>query len=596
MAACTSLSFSWNNMLFAFGDTELTRSQSFSLPVTQRNRAIFGMVSRLKQDGAGVRKKYDAVIHIDGLPTKGILYITECTRTEYKCAFVFGELLYLKALHDKGTLDVLAKDYVSRQIKLTRGNIAGQEATQPTDLALLVNYDSENIPYKNKLSSIAVLKDADMIPSISIYRALWSYFDPTYESEEVERRVIPLFMHLHTMKRTEQDGSFTNDNYNAPFFNIFVPDTSVAVYGGAAGMTNGRGVKIQAWRLLDGVTASIYVPYGQNNNVIFMIRRKDETEFTFPDYGKCPNVADELGLAGYFSSNTTRPTVKRDLSYTLEEGDCIAFVGKEMWAQKTLADGSYNPSATKYGFMFASNQPLTTRDGHFRYNSDTKLCIGEMYDIAANIPALTIFDLLRTLYFVGCVFYIEDDYHIHIVDAGLAASSTIDLDDRVIEEKEIRRTFADFGQKNSVALKDDSFSLTYTIKNDNLEAAYTVCESPLATTETGGKVQEFEYETNSEGQVTGLKLTAKDPLLMYLSEKGDVHLESMNLHKIPSQLLTALCTWSTMVTLVVRMSFFEFARLVRYTTAYRYKNITWIATEAKWEDDRCELKLAKVSD
>ena len=100
----TSLSFSFVNPIFGFDKIELTRSQEFTIPATAHNNSILKLANRADFDGLFARLILDAEMWYSGGKISGRLYLSGTTATEYKCVFVFGELMKLKTIKEAGKI------------------------------------------------------------------------------------------------------------------------------------------------------------------------------------------------------------------------------------------------------------------------------------------------------------------------------------------------------------------------------------------------------------------------------------------------------------------------------------------------------------
>jgi len=98
------LSFQKKNILFSFDDIELNRSQSFTLPRSQTNDAIFQFSFRPDFDGAVTRVTHFAEMFYSGGKEEGILSCSSASDDGYECIFVFGELRNLKKIKEAGKI------------------------------------------------------------------------------------------------------------------------------------------------------------------------------------------------------------------------------------------------------------------------------------------------------------------------------------------------------------------------------------------------------------------------------------------------------------------------------------------------------------
>ncbi|HRS68374.1 MAG TPA: hypothetical protein P5564_07180, partial [Paludibacteraceae bacterium] len=98
------LSFQKKNILFSFDDIELNRSQSFTLPRSKINDAIFQFSFRPDFDGAVTRVTHFAEMFYSGGKEEGILSCSSASDDGYECIFIFGELRNLKKIKEAGKI------------------------------------------------------------------------------------------------------------------------------------------------------------------------------------------------------------------------------------------------------------------------------------------------------------------------------------------------------------------------------------------------------------------------------------------------------------------------------------------------------------
>lgn len=141
-----AISIKKTNNAFTFGKYTLSRTQSFKVPKTAENRKVFGL-GRVDLFGSEERRKFDAQLVIGAVSHDGELYVTEVTDKDYKCTFVFGELLPLKQFSEIKTLAEALGEENEQTIRIARGRYASRD-----DLAFVDNvlYINENTLYETE--------------------------------------------------------------------------------------------------------------------------------------------------------------------------------------------------------------------------------------------------------------------------------------------------------------------------------------------------------------------------------------------------------------------------------------------------------------
>lgn len=156
LAEDIDLQFTRTNMLFAFDNIELERTTEFTIPATAHNNAILGLANDAHTKGDKVRARAWVQLQAGGVTKSGYLYVTGYEDKKYKCIFVTGELLGLRAIKEAGKLaDLIVSDkYVNYPVR----NITPANASQ--DIWEVVNYKQEAGFLRPSASLNALLRDA----------------------------------------------------------------------------------------------------------------------------------------------------------------------------------------------------------------------------------------------------------------------------------------------------------------------------------------------------------------------------------------------------------------------------------------------------
>lgn len=102
LSADVRFGFAKKNQLFAFGDLQCERSQSFSIPNTPTNARILGIASNPAMAGGAMRKRFDAQMQDGAVVKNGYLYVTEYNKNTYNAVFITGEMLGMKKAAEAG--------------------------------------------------------------------------------------------------------------------------------------------------------------------------------------------------------------------------------------------------------------------------------------------------------------------------------------------------------------------------------------------------------------------------------------------------------------------------------------------------------------
>lgn len=114
-----SLTFVTKSSLFDFEKIELSRTQSFTLPLTPHNRELFGFPDDVAAGGGIVKVFNECIITTAVGQIVGNLIVTGVTPSAVTCSVVYGEMRTLKQLKAAGTIDKWLS--VSEQVTLHSG-------------------------------------------------------------------------------------------------------------------------------------------------------------------------------------------------------------------------------------------------------------------------------------------------------------------------------------------------------------------------------------------------------------------------------------------------------------------------------------------
>ena len=161
------------------------------------------------------------------------------------------------------------------------------------------------------------------------------------------------------------------------------------------------------------------------------------------------------------------------------------------------------------------------------------------------------------------------------------------LDGRLLSKKEVKRTFADYAQKNNVLFESgesvpdkDKLSVAYTINNVNLESEKELQKIPFSEGRSNGvyDTQTLIYNAENEKALadasTGASTMARVPL-------------------IKNTYLQNLCTASTQFKVSARMTLFEYMQ-VTPKTLIQVDGTRYVWTSRSWQKNEAQFTLAKV--
>lgn len=563
-----SVSLQYKSNLFSEVDKlSLNYSLTVSLPITIRNRAIFGMAGVNSQSDAP-RKRMKAQLFMDGVMVlDGVCYLTEVTETAYNVCFLWG-LDQIEGLKEAGNIE---------DMDLGAFTMAGQPDA------------SGNLPIKYSAYDSAMVSDApffaqteggqgvanedgsfpvECVPAPFI-RALW-LFDLIMQSNGVAYKMDASAMYdlRHLVipicgREVDEDdfslsstgvGTFNNPSNRATFTSskgveFLASDAAkqIAVLSGAV-PTGSAMSKPNSYEIgFSGsgsadvtITGKATIPahrYQFTLRVCVDAYVYDESKgwgekVTFSEHAKDRIIRSNKDVEMVIDWSVTIP---------LEFEYANNYILFRVYAKSV--DGSF-PGATLSSMSFAFTGVSVENAG---YKSTI--------DIAKNIPNMKQIDFIKTVCNVLGVFAMppaNGSDVIRFVRADVfRADEAQDWSGYLVSGGDsMQFTFGDLAQKNIITFKersDDGEPTTayFEVSNENIEKESTYLELPL-TELAGGRFKLFTKEVKDDGTIEYNRENLDD-VFMFLADQGG----------------TAFATWQGMATRDILKRFDDFADLVK---------------------------------
>lgn len=560
------------NAIFDFDNFVYTRSTSFQLRRTMRNERILQHSGDIHATGVRMRAKTRCRIEINGVQSVGYLYLTSSTREAYECQLLLGE--FVDSPFEKTIKQVLnAADYSD---VIYYGNNSLTETASGTHKA---DYIAPIRYYSGKVED--GVRSDNSKPSVYAKRLLDSVIPNTLQ--DVECRLV----------RTPDNES----DLQGKDIKLFFGNDGSVYFGGA-----------------DAESGSDYLdivrPYG------------DTRYLTNVDVSGASSVVETKHILEYFSAKvplylraaTADAYIYTGLRYiqsyatgTTQVGIrhiITAQVSEPEWLSGSInlhTDSSYKPYFYADGAAEDIYIPAgtvfraTTLGSNYPMQAETSETLGQLsvlggryggrafYVAPANdraittqwdcIPDLKVGDLVRSYARIAGALVYYDGSKVYTVNA--LASPT--LLSNVVEVGKVERNFGGFAQHTIIQYDDsDMGSVEYDVANDYLTEE-SVKKLPVSTGSVYSPQDALYIEDMGKGIYVGR-----------VGEKIYMTRKTMPKNKI----LSALCTYSTLQRLRVRMTYAQFSRL-RFDARYLYDCAEWVWSEATWQDGFCEFVLQK---
>lgn len=602
----TKMQYQKENILFSFDDIKCDRTISFDVPKTANNDAIFDISSRADGYGNGMRVQYDALL-IDGIASeRGILYINsyDYNKDVYKCVFLFGRLLSLKTVKELGKLKEIIKPRDC--LVYWDANDVRDAGINTYELWMSLYYRRTNAGSNTYIPSVSLTGLAELAarcagtgymnftPDMYPLRIL-----PTELQEQTEivrvtsRGKIP----------TAEDLTVNVLSELSETVSVYLEQAEIEVCDIHAISTRGGG--------------RAYATFSYNEPRYFMrgyvVRRCTGVHITFPDdfpmsvtlmtsvrgssvEGVTPFLLEEATLQEwYFYYSDYPPRIDAT-------GQSGGLAGKTVYINNGTAFAFFDLS------MFHVNDPASYSEGTpyvaidtpaLLHNDWSPLVVSfEFSPIVGGewlynyLPDLTLVDLAKTIaYSLGYVLDWQNNTFIYERLNDLSSADIIELDGRVIDRKQLKRTFKDYAQNNVVRFDEDDavkpserIKTTYRIENKNIEKEKDLYIVPFSEGGTG-LVDGDIYVRDSEGEQTQSK-----EMICRVGDIGSKYLQRVSIVK--NDTIEMLCRESTLLELTVRMSYLEYASF-RNKTILKNEGVFYVWVDARWTNGVATLSLQK---
>lgn len=548
----TGLQLTKTNPAFAFDAMSTERTTNFKLPATPKNDRVFECAKIPAFNGNAMRKKFDTTL-IDGVVVMdGFLYVASFDGKDYNAIFVGGLAYDLKKWtnEDWGRL-IFNPAYVSDAI---------------------YNANAANIP------TVARVKyhnnGGDIYPSINLSGLF------TMLNAQGVFRIGGMQNTTHRLIRKDRTD---------------IEGARVRLVNGA----NAQDLNLDLSTNNPLVTVSqMQMEYDAQQEQAYMgncFEVRDTCYLTFPNdtpENLCVCYASRDGQAPAYSVRFfgTRK-FERVNGQTVYSGAPLAGQTVEIdmtdWNEGLYqfvlmtADGAYwNSNAN--AFFFCDANYYGTMENVPQYNIEVKMS-GSAGGVASlsMLQGLNLGELLKM--YVACtgtLLNIKRDGSVQFV-SDLSGNNIVL--DKVIEQGEVKRTFADYAQRNRLQYKEsdnvnenERLFAYYTISNDNIEENKDL----LILNVSEGGVYTDDYilvrgEDDTLAKVSSTDYMVRSPF-------------------VKSNMLQSLCNASTQVKVKARMDMYTFS-LIDSATGFVYKANRYSWTEANWSNNVASLTLAKIA-
>lgn len=585
------LQFTDENMLFAFDNIKCERTAQFKLPRTQTNDKLLALARVPAYDGAGMRRKFDAVLMDGQIVKRGYLYVSAFDGTDYEAIFVTGDLLGLQRIKDAGS----ARDLLLYNNALQWSGTPTAANVRPLPNVGLVRHDVADGAVQSPSVGVQWLAD-EMAAAIGT-EIDWAGV--------IGAGLLRLIMansakmnttKVHLIRTFEDKQTQTPTAKINPLLGVITADT----HTGADWIATVQYNPFEGYYIDDPVT-NLYVRGDFENWVCpydISIKFRDDlpTDF-FVISGNAgydqqgvqqEHWADCVFLGGWSFDRTYGTTLGVPL-----RGRKISIPANTPFALVRMGDFEFpdltQTGNTRVGFSFAN---AAEYDIEVEMDIEHEFVQGDLTPYNALLPDLTLVKILQMVATCeGKVLYYDADENVIGFD-GLIFNTWDKIEiEQILKRGEVKRTFSDYAQENAIKFKDDEgvygyerITRTYEIENDNLT------ESKVLQTIEASEGGRFGWMENGE-TLSRLVLRNEKSRLVICTAGDYTSLLRVNLPENSG--ITRLCDKSTQIKIDARMYALAY-NSIKPNTRLLVDGSLYVWTAKNWQKDIASLTLSKI--
>ena len=581
-----AVQFKHTNPLFAFDKMACERTTEFSLPSTPTNDSVFGLARIPAYSGNGMRRRFSAQMINGTIVKDGYLYVGSFDGKSYKCTFVCGDLLALKALKDAGSVrDLLL--YNDGVVWSNSNIVSCQEPNLPN--VGIVNFNKQSSIPNPSVSLRWLIEEAAAAIGVNIDF-------PNVAADDRQR----LFYtgDEHTLDDTrvfiQNDPTASQDYVNLmPFLGLVQYQGvgayrwNVTAYAGAGGTEwDYDNATLNGFDQFDQIKLPydcvIKFPEDMPENLCVV------TGDLFMQYIQGnPKAKEECVFIGsrrfnregeYFGA----PLRGQSVSIPANTPFMLADAEGVVWVAPTT------PGQTAVIGYNAARVPAYNIEA--RITIDHSFVVGEKVPYNAILPDLSLLELLKI--------YAAIKGRVLSYDNGVTfdelALSDWDFKtvNNIVKSKDVARTFGDYGQHNIMRFDSDEkvyfseqIKNDYAIYNDNIEAEKDLLVLPVSE---GGVMPLFAGDDTADF----LYIRSDSDSVTIGNANADYeYMQRVTLPKLDG--LQNLCDISTQLKIDGRMSLLEYDA-IKPQTLLNVRNSAYAWTERSWQKNVASFTLARA--
>ena len=612
LSTSTKLQFKWVSEVCGVDKVELSRTNSFTLPLTPHNRRIFGFADNQHLFASPVRSARPAMLFYAGGSISGILKVTGVKPDSVSASFIWGDLSPLKTVKDAGKIS----DYCDFSDNFlwcpgsfntnALSNFSTPYYESIPGSGVINGWRFPQVKVNYLLSTALGILGANVSSAVTTpdYRLILNTMN---DSSDVDAGGTITSGYWDTLNPISHNYYLNNWTGNLPLFFNRVQVTIRPVPWAA----NLPDTTMWQWRCHTKCRIRITGTNPDGYASITTLKDKLDSSKRYVGWLRWPNP-ENINTDGLtLRDAVVEKNIMKDCVFEaeFEVGDILMFAGYNYNDYPVPLYGNHLWYAGSIGSGYTFNYEVLSVKGTLQYSEPGGQPQMGVYALQPNLPSVTASDLLKlvaslegkVLVYKGAT----NTFDLFDLDFDGAGGNELDINQRVVKVQSVTRKAFDFGQRHTIALKNLT-GVPYA-KTDRLRNAKTyVTPNQTITEETGTELEAAGSASWAAGpngpylvslpcqtvndQGKAIPQAFDNPVVAQASSSYSTYLlragVKMNFN------LSAICQLSTQVEVVVKMKLYEFF-LLDYKTRVAYQGGMYFILEATFSGETVTLKLQR---
>ncbi len=590
-----SFTLNYKNPIFSFGNIEISRTSTFSIPKTSRNIHIFNSCDTPILYGSQMRIFTDCIANFDGKIYQNSRFIIQsASDSEYSCVLFYGELLVLKKLKELGNCADLwirhnEEMYVGEQeFKDVDNYKNANNQSFRTDLWDIYKY-ATNAPVGQgyyRMPSTNLHEIAMILGDNAVIEGGINISNPNTSANEYMLKGIAGESGIYTQNFTQTENYASSQLFTGGAVSNIIFETTAPITAGADNRINDNQgiVHTNCWRVTQDCT--ITFPYMSTINVggiptryVLLVWGYGGSDPSIPSYVAKYNL-DE-------NTNGTIVEFSSDENNTEELPYRFLIMAQFVNLNQDGVNYYYFRNGNQYGYRIVPNIDVNL---HIEFTNDGIFYPIRLTDTLRRFDMMQLYQLYANV--VRGVLNVNESGGLELFYGVFDEPKELS---NITQFRSIKRS-VDFLAKKTVAkYADDEDAYVLNAENELISEETTLYELPVINGEKRYEdvvvfddiITEFDEEsltqvTSQNNDNIGIMRISTDDVTMskYVELTPPTFIEMINIH-------------STTIEVDVAMSEYDFITL-KNTQCYTYEGAHWALESSSWSGGIAKLKLIRI--